>query len=213
MTRTPVTGADVSRAVDLTANALREAPAEVWARQAGPMDCDCWDALDHLNNGLFSYALRLAPQVPYLQGRPTIVWQRPGEQPLPIITDRESGPEAGIEALLMMGGLVAAVVDARPPTARSWHIWGTADPEGFAAMGVVETLAHAFDLTQGLKVPFAAPGDLVAPALARLFPEAPQGTDPWATMLWATGRGELEGRERVSPDWQWHSAPLDEEPA
>jgi hypothetical protein len=166
--------------------------------------------LDHLNNGLFSYALRLAPQVPYLQGRSTIVWQRPGEQPLPIITDRESGPEAGIEALLMMGGLVAAVVDARPASARAWHIWGTADPEGFAAMGVVETLAHAFDLTQGLGVDFEAPGDLVAPALARLFPEAPADTDPWPTLLWATGRGELAGHAKRSPDWTWHSAPLEE---
>ncbi|WP_205325545.1 hypothetical protein [Glycomyces sp. YM15] len=211
MTRTLVTGPDVERAVDLTAGALRNAPAEAWDDQAGPMDCSCWDALDHLNNGLFSYALRLAPQVPYLQGRPTIVWQRPGEQPLPIITDRESGPEAGIEALLMMGGLVAAVVDARPASARAWHIWGTADPEGFAAMGVVETLAHAFDLTQGLGVDFEAPADLVAPALARLFPEAPADTDPWPTLLWATGRGELAGHAKRGPDWTWHGAPLDED--
>lgn len=211
MSRTPVTGPDVERAVDLTAAALRGAPAGAWANRAGPMDCDCWDALDHLNNGLFSYALRLAPQVPYVQGRPTIVWQRPGEQPLPLITDRESGPEAGIEVLLMVGGLVAAVVDARPATARSWHIWGMGDPEGFAAMGVVETLAHAFDLAQGLGVDFEPPADLVAPALARLFPEAPADTDPWATLLWATGRGELEGHVKRGPDWSWHSAPLEED--
>ena len=210
MPRTLVTGADVERAVALTAEALRAAPAEAWDGQAGPMDCDCWDALDHLNNGLFSYALRMAPTVPYMQGRPTIVWQRAGEQPLPIVTDRAAGPEAGIEALLMMGGLIAAVVDTRPASARAWHIWGTADPEGFAAMGVVETLAHAFDLAQGLGVPFEPPGDLVAVGLARLFPEAPRDTDPWTTLLWATGRGELDGHERRGPDWSWHSAPLDE---
>jgi hypothetical protein len=210
MPRTLVTGADVERAVGLTAEALRAAPAEAWDGQAGPMDCDCWDALDHLNNGLFSYALRMAPTVPYMQGRPTIVWHRAGEQPLPIVTDRAAGPEAGIEALLMMGGLVAAVTDARPASARAWHVWGTADPEGFAAMGVVETLAHAFDLTQGLGVPFAPPRELAAVGLARLFPEAPSDTDPWATLLWATGRGELDGFEQRGPDWSWHSAPLDE---
>ncbi|MDA1359675.1 hypothetical protein O1R50_08575 [Glycomyces luteolus] len=211
MSRTPVAGTDVERAVALAAEALRPAPAEAWDAQAGPMDCSCWDAMDHLNNGVFSYALRLAPQVPYLQGRPTIVWQRPGEQPLPLITDREAGPEAGIEVLLMAGGLVSAVVDARSATARAWHIWGTADPEGFAAMGVVETLAHAFDLTQGLGVDFEAPADLVAPAMARLFPEAPADTDPWPTLLWATGRGELDGHAKRGPDWTWHSAPLDED--
>ncbi|MCC3765271.1 hypothetical protein K3N28_19615 [Glycomyces sp. TRM65418] len=208
MARTPVTGTDVERAVALTAETLRTAPAEAWNAQAGPMDCDCWEALDHLNNGLFSYALRLAPPVPYVEGRPTILWHRPGAHPFPITTDREAGPEARIEALLMMGGLVAAVVDTRPPAARAWHIWGVGDPEGFAAMGVVETLAHAFDLAQGLGVPFEPPADLVAPALARLFPEAPTDTDPWRTLLWATGRGGLEGHERRGPDWAWHSAPL-----
>jgi hypothetical protein len=209
MSRTPVTGADVQRAVAITADALRPAPAEAWDAQAGPMDCSCWDALDHLNNGVFSYALRLAPPVPYMQGRPTIVWERPGALARPLVTDREAGPEAAIEVLLMAGGLVAAVVDAKPATARAWHIWGTADPEGFAAMGVVETLAHAFDLTQGLCLEFEAPADLVAPALARLFPEAPADTDPWPTLLWATGRGELDGFERRGPDWTWHAAPFE----
>ena len=199
MSRTPVTGADVERAVALTAEALCPAPAEAWDAQAGPMDCSCWDALDHLNNGVFSYATRLVPPVPYVRGRPTILWARPGAQPLPLVTDRADGPAAMIEVLLMVGGLVAAVVDTRPATARAWHIWGTADPEGFAAMGVVETLAHAFDLTQGLGLDFEAPAELVAPALARLFPEAPADTDPWPTLLWATGRGELEGRGQAGP--------------
>ena len=213
MTRTPVTGADVSRAVDLTANALREAPAEDWARQAGPMGCDCWDALDHLNNGLFSYALRLAPQVPYLQGRPTIVWQRPGEQPLPIITDRESGPEAGIEALLMMGGLVAAVVDARPPTAAVLAHLGHRRPRGLRGDGRGRNARARLRPHAGAEGAVRGAGRSGGPGAGAAVPEAPQGTDPWATMLWATGRGELEGRERVSPDWQWHGAPLDEAPA
>jgi len=210
MSRTPVVGADVEQAVGVTAEALRTAPVEAWANRAGPMDVDCWDALDHLNNGLFSYALRMAPPVPYVKGRPTILWERPGDLPRPIATDRAAGPEAGIEVLLMMGGLVAAVTDARPSSARSDHVWGRTDPEGFAAMGVVETLAHAFDLTEGLGVAFAPPGGLVAKGLARLFPEAPTDTDPWATLLWATGRGELDGFERRGDDWSWHSAPLGE---
>lgn len=212
MLRTPVTGADVERAVALTAEALRPAPAAAWDAQAGPMDCSCWDAMDHLNNGVFSYATRLAHPVPWVPGmpdRPTIRWERPGAQSRPLVTDRADGPAAAIEVLLTAGGLVAAVVETRPATARAWHIWGTADPEGFAAMGVVETLAHAFDLTQGLGIALAAPADLVAPALARLFPEAPKDTDPWATLLWATGRGELDGFAKRGPDWSWHSAPLD----
>ncbi|WP_197717408.1 hypothetical protein [Glycomyces terrestris] len=210
MTRTPVTGDHVIEAVAITAVALGEGAEEAWSNQAGPMEASCWDALAHLHNGLFSYALRLSAPVPWMPGTPTILWERPGDLPLPIHFDRTEGPAAGIEVLTMMGGLVAVTVDARGPAERAWHIWGVADPEGFAAMGVVETLAHAFDLTQGLGVDFEAPEDLVAPALARLFPEAPLDTDPWRTLLWATGRGELEGFARRGPDWSWHAAPLEE---
>jgi hypothetical protein len=213
MSRTPVTGAHVQRAVALTVEALREAPDNAWSNQAGPMAFDCWDTLDHLNNGLFSYALRLSPPVPYVEGGVPILWDRPGPSELarPIVCDRTDGPQALVSVLEAMGGLVAAMVDARPPSVRAYHIWGVADPEGFAAMGVLETLAHGFDLTQGLGVPLEAPADLLVPALARLFPEAPTDTDPWRTMLWATGRGELDGREHRGPDWAWHSAPLDGE--
>ncbi|MEU6859207.1 hypothetical protein AB0B28_10110 [Glycomyces sp. NPDC046736] len=209
MTRTRVTGAMVEAAVAFTAEALRGAPEEAWGNRAGPMDCDCWDALDHLNNGVFSYAFRLAPPVPE-EWRPSILWDRGGDRPLPIVTDRELGPEAGLAVLLNVGGLVSAVVETRPDSARAFHVWGTADPEGFAAMGVVETLAHAFDIATGLGVECSPPAELVAPALARLFPEAPTGTDPWPTLLWATGRGELDGFERRGSDWTWHGAPLPE---
>ncbi|HEX2142922.1 MAG TPA: hypothetical protein VHG10_00285 [Glycomyces sp.] len=210
MSRTPVTGADVEQAVALTAAALREAPENAWKNEAGSMGLDCWDTLDHLNNGLFSYALRLAPPVPYIEGGVPLLWDRPGpkEQARPIIADRTDGPGALVILLEAMGGLVAAMVDARPPTVRAWHIWGVTDPEGFAAMGVVETLVHAFDLTEGLGVKFEPPADLVVPAMARLFPDAPTDTPPWLTLLWATGRGLLEGCEPVGPDWAWHSAPL-----
>jgi hypothetical protein len=210
MSRTPVKGADVERAVALAAAALREAPEKAWSNRAGPMELDCWDTMDHLNNGMFSYALRLSPPVPYVEGGVPLLWDRPGPQELarPIVADRTDGPEALVVLLEAMGGLVSAMVDARPSSVRAYHIWGIADPEGFAAMGVAETLAHAFDLTQGLGVTFAAPADLVRPALARLFPEAPTHTDPWQTLLWATGRGELDGHKRRGPDWSWHSAPL-----
>jgi hypothetical protein len=202
----------VERAVALTVTALREAPDKAWSNQAGPMEFNCWDTLDHLNNGLFSYALRLSPPVPYVEGGVPILWDRPGPAELarPIVCDRADGPQAQVSILEAMGGLVAAMVHARPPTVRAYHIWGIADPEGFAAMGVAETLAHGFDLTQGLGLPFEAPGELLRPALARLFPEAPSETEPWPTLLWAMGRGELEGREKRGPDWAWHSAPLDE---
>ena len=211
MSRTPVTGDDVEQAVRLTAAALGEAPAAAWDRQAGPMECSCWDAVEHLNNGMFSYALRLAPATPRARGGVPIRWERPGDDGplLPIAGDRSGGPAVQLEILEAMGGLVAGMVRSRSPEVRAWHVWGVADPEGFAAMGVVETLVHAFDLTAGLGVAWDPPAELCRRGLARLFPDAPTDTEPWPTLLWATGRGELPGRGPVGPDWQWHAAPLD----
>ncbi|GAB3661962.1 hypothetical protein [Glycomyces tarimensis] len=212
MSRTIVTGEDVELAVHLTAQTLGEAPAEAWDRQAGPMECSCWDAIDHLNNGMFSYALRLAPPTPRVPGGVPLLWERPGvDGPLlPITGDRSKGPATQLELLVAMGGLVSGMARGRTPDVRAWHIWGVADPEGFAAMGVAETILHAFDLAEGLGLEWHPPADLCARTLARLFPDAPTDTEPWPTLLWAAGRGDLPGHEPVGPDWQWHSAPLSE---
>ena len=104
------------------------------------------------------------------------------------------------------GALLVAMVRTTPASVRSYHGFGVSDPEGFGAMGVVETLVHAHDLAAGLGLPWEPPADLCARALARLFPEAPADTPPWPTLLWATGRGELPGRARPT-EWRWHGEP------
>jgi hypothetical protein len=43
----------------------------------------------------------------------------------------------------------------------------------------------------------------------RLFPSAPTGTPRWETVLWATGRCELDGYAPVGEDWRWYGAPRD----
>ena len=51
--------------------------------------------------------------------------------------------------------------------------------------------------------------DVCARVLARMFPEHDlSGVDPWDGLLWATGRADLPGRNRVGPGWRWHGAPL-----
>jgi hypothetical protein len=94
------------------------------------------------------------------------------------------------------------MVRTTPPDVRSYHGFGISDAEGFAAMGIVETLVHTYDLAGGLGLEWEPPAGLCARVLARLFPNAPEGTDPWPTLLWATGRWELPGHARVTK-WQW----------
>ncbi len=73
-------------------------------------------------------------------------------------------------------------------------------------MGVVETLVHTHDLAGGLGLAWAPPAGLCSTALARLFPDAPVTTDPWLTLLWATGRATLPGHPRPAT-WRWNGTP------
>ncbi|MGW0763859.1 hypothetical protein ACWD1Y_46720, partial [Streptomyces sp. NPDC002814] len=84
---------------------------------------------------------------------------------------------------------------------------GPCDPEGFAAMGVAETLLHTYDITQGLSVDWPPPAPLSAAVLNRLFPATPPG-DPTQVLLWCTGRGELDGFPRQT-SWRWEAARSD----
>jgi len=43
-----------------------------------------------------------------------------------------------------------------------------------------------------------------------MFPWAPTDTPPWPTLLWATGRAELDGQEFLGESWIWHSDLLEE---
>jgi hypothetical protein len=79
-------------------------------------------------------------------------------------------------------------------------------------MGCVETLLHGEDIAQGLGLSIDPPREVCARVLARLFPEAAHdltNLDPWAALLWSTGRIELPGHPRLE-QWRWHGSPLAE---
>ncbi|MEV8566287.1 hypothetical protein AB0436_12045 [Streptomyces sp. NPDC051322] len=204
----PVTADDLQSAVRLAVTTLRDAPPSAWDRNAGSLEWDCWETVEHLSDDLFAYAAQLGPQVPPLDGEVPFVWKsrRPGGPANVIHADRAGGPEGLLQVLEASGALLVAMVRTTAPTVRSYHGFGVSDPEGFAAMGVVETLVHTHDLAEGLGLAFCAPDDLCARVLARLFPDAPDSADRWSTLLWATGRTELPGRPRLTT-WRWYGAP------
>lgn len=212
--RTPVNAADVEYAVALVIAAFRRAhDGADWHTPAGTLTWDCWETAEHLVDDLLQYASQLGPATPPTTKDTPYRYAplRPGGPANAVFVDRANGAEGLFAALEATAGMLAALVTLRPPHVRAFHGYGVADPEGFAAMGVVETLVHGHDVASGLGVAFTPPPDLCARALGRLFPEAPTGTDPWATLLWSTGRGPLPGHASREPDWRWHSAPLEGE--
>lgn len=206
----PVTADDVDEAVRLAVGALSGVPEERWGRPAGSLEWDCWETAEHLADDLFAYAAQLGPRIPPLERYVPFlaVGRRPGGPLNTVFADRAAGPAGLLGVLEASGALLVAMVRTRPGEFRAYHPAGVSDPEGFAAMGVVEILVHAHDIAAGLGVEFAPPAGLCARALARLFPEVPAGADAWQSLLWATGRAELPDRPRLS-SWKWDSTVRD----
>lgn len=178
--------------------AMREALSEVrdrsWEVPAGDLDWSCRATAAHVADDLFSYASQVIAQ--------------PAEGYLPIeaVVDPAATNTEILSAVSMCGRLLANAVQLADPGARGWHPYGTSDPDGFAAMGVVEVLVHTFDITQGLGIEWTPPAALCEPVLERLFPKAPSG-DPIAVLLYACGRKPLEDLQlpRLS-EWTWDSS-------
>lgn len=206
----PVTADDLDHAVQLAIATLREAPPAAWDTAAGSLEWTCWETVEHLNDDLFAYAAQLGPRTPPSDGNIPFVWEsrRPGGPANAIHVDRTAGPAGLLLALEATGALLVAMVRTTPTTVRAHHGYGASDPEGFAAMGIVETLVHTHDLAAGLGLLWDPPADLCSRVLARLFPDAPSTTEPWPTLLWATGRGDLPDRPRLTT-WRWYGAPRD----
>ncbi|MEU1018757.1 hypothetical protein [Streptomyces sp. NPDC005898] len=207
----PVTADDVTRAVRLAVAVLRRAPDDAdWGAKAGGLDWDCWETGEHLADDLFAYAAQLGPEHPPQDEVVPFHWvsRTPGGPANVTLADPAAGPAGLLMVVEACGALLTAMVATTPPAVRAHHGFGTSDPEGFAAMGVVETLVHTYDIAHGLGIgdTWSPPGELCARVLHRLFPDAPTDTDPWATLLWATGRGELPGRARLT-QWRWYGAP------
>lgn len=208
MSRSHVTADDLDRAVQLALAALREAPPGAWEGKAGSLEWDCWETVEHLSDDLFAYAAQLGPRKPPLDTHVPFTWEsrRPGGPVNTIHADRAAGPDGLLQVLDASGALLVAMVRTTAPEVRAHHVFGVSDPEGFAAMGIVETLVHTHDLAEGLGLAWDPPGDLCSRVLARLFPDAPDSTDPWPTLLWATGRAELPGHARRTT-WRWYGEP------
>ncbi|MBG0562887.1 maleylpyruvate isomerase N-terminal domain-containing protein [Actinoplanes aureus] len=201
----PVTSADVRLATDLAITALEPAADRDWQVPAGDLTWTVWETVEHIADDLFAYAGQVAARRPALKAYVPFGYRRRPDGPaLTVYAQPDAGVAGLLDVLDASGGLLAAQVQVAPRQARAFHPMGVADPEGFAAMGVVEVLAHTHDVAAGLGLPWNPPDDLCDRVLWRIFPQAP--LDGWAALLWATGRAELPGRPRQR-EWRWYAAP------
>ncbi|QGV78955.1 GNAT family N-acetyltransferase [Streptomyces ficellus] len=196
---------DIDEAVAVTAAALRGVADRDWSGPAAGLDWSCYDTAVHIAGDFTGYATQLT-------GRSTDSYV-----PFEIGADPGTPPAGLVRVIEATGGLLSAAVRTTPQDVTAWHPYGMAGADGFAAMGVVEALLHTYDILGALGEPgWRAPGHLAARVLDRLFPHAPRdldatetatATDPWRTLLWATGRAGLGDLPRPAV-WRWYAAPV-----
>lgn len=204
--RGPVTAADVDHAVSLALTTLGKAEAPDWHAPAGTLEWDCWETVEHMSDDLFAYAAQLGPKRPPLSKPVPFACsaRRLGGPRGAIFADPDAGPDGLLQVFEAAGALLTAMVATAVPVSAGPRPFGVEDPAGFAAAaGVVEVVVHTHDVSQTFGLSWAPTDDLCGRALGRMFPDAPTDTEPWPTLLWATGRGQLAGHPAVT-SWRWY---------
>ncbi|MFJ6074330.1 GNAT family N-acetyltransferase [Streptomyces sp. NPDC093065] len=188
-------GERVEEAVTGAVALLRTATDRDWkGTRAGRLAWDCLYTAEHIASDLIAYAGQLA-------GRATEAYV-----PFELTLEEGTGNEGVLQVIETTGALLAAAVRTTPREVRAFHPYPfrSANREGFAAMGIAEVLLHTHDIAEGLGLAHEPPAELCTDVLTRIFPRVRPGADPWRTLLWATGRGDLSGRPPVT-EWRWHN--------
>ncbi|MBV7696745.1 GNAT family N-acetyltransferase [Streptomyces sp. TRM70350] len=191
-------GEQVQQAVASAVAVLRTATDRDWrAVNAGRLTWSCRETAEHIASDLLAYAGQLA-------GRAQDAYV-----PFEITLDGDGGLDPAdndgvLHVIETTGALLTAAIRTTPREVRAFHPYPfrSANRDGFAAMGVAEVLLHTHDIAEGLGLAHDPPAELCTFVLGTIFPHVRPATDPWRTLLWATGRGDLPGRAPVT-DWRW----------
>ncbi|MGW1542932.1 GNAT family N-acetyltransferase [Streptomyces sp. NPDC002309] len=192
-------GEKVLQAVEGAVAVLRTATDRDWrAVDAGRTTWSCRTTAEHVASCLLAYAGQLAGRArdAYVPFEITLDGSEDALDP--------AGNEGVLQVIATTGALLSAAIRTTPREVRAFHPYPfrSANREGFAAMGVAEVLLHTHDIAQGLGLAYEPPAGLCAYVLGTIFPHVQPAADPWPTLLWATGRGDLPGRAPVT-DWRW----------
>lgn len=195
--RKVVTAQDVRASTEYVIEALKHVPGDLWLQEPEGMEWSRHFTLRHCIE-VFGFLSRLLANGESITSRTPRTPLDPGIE----IQDL-------LNALPLWGEVLIRVSEASSSSTRGWHPWGSPDPEGYLAQACNEMLLHGHDITHGLEVEVHPSEDLCDRLLNRLYPWAPPEAPRWTTMLWVSGRGELEGQMRIT-SWKAHVAPLSE---
>jgi len=189
----------MSRCIDLLPDAARDctraltryADRDWTAVSAADLEWSCWATAHHIVDDLYFYAGQV------------IYGRSEGYFCTELAFDDSADPPRAIEALGIHAELLRRITATADPGTRAYHTYGVSDPEGFAAMGIVEALIHTYDMVRGMSADdsWRPSPELAAAVLDRLFPDAPAG-DSVDVLLYSCGRTALGDRPRLH-EWRW----------
>lgn len=197
MTRQPVTPEDLIACGVAARDALAQLNDAQWGEKPPNMDWTRFIICSHICGASQFYATQLAV------GSDTYT-------PTVRLDEAAMKSEEMPELVRSQTALLAKVARGVPADVRAWHRSGLPDIEGFLAMGCAEVLLHCWDAVQGTGIKFVGDEGLSDRVLQRLFPWSPTDTPRWQTLLFATGRGDLDGFDSPGERWMWHSNLLTE---
>jgi hypothetical protein len=184
--------ADLPAAASASVAALAGYTDRDWQQvPAADLEWSCWKTTLHIVDCLYFYTMQ-------------VVYSPPdGYLCTELDLDDSASPLRLLTALTVHAELLHRITRSADPGGRAHHVYGASDPAGFAAMGVVETLIHTYDLVRGLNPAdqWRPPAPLAEPVIARLFPHAPTG-DPTEVLLYCCGRAALGTMPRQT-QWRW----------
>jgi hypothetical protein len=194
---TPVTGDDVLEAAELVERTLEAHLGADWNAVVPGLDFTVASVVAHAARAMLWYSVNL--------------WSGNARAAFEVRVPDDTPNDRLLTSVTAAARALAAGIDAAPADTRGFHLFGSPDPGGFAAMGCDELLIHGDDAARGLGVAFRADRRLATAVLGRVFPwhELGPHDDPWEVLLWANGRRDLPGRDHQER-WRWHSAPLSE---
>jgi hypothetical protein len=166
---------------------------------ARDLDLSCRDTFSHAVDCLHYYACLVAT-----------ARIEPGGTPYELVPRPRTKAEDLVRGLPTYGGMLAAVVEAADPDSRAYHAYGVSDPAGFAAMGALEVVVHAYDIVAGFGGTWRPPRDVATAVVDRLFhaEESSLGAfGPADALLWCCGRIPIPGRPRRDESWRWDGRP------
>lgn len=199
-----VTAQDLLRTTDDVLDRLRSASDADWTVPATGLIWTCRETVEHMADALFTLAGQLGPRPP-VDGWVPFGFSRRRENGLAstVYAIEDTPPGQVCQVVDATAGFLAALVETRPASWRAFTIWGgQADPEAFGAMGIAELLVHLYDVSAPLGIDWKPDEDLCDRVLRRLSTDAPTDTPRAQTLLWATGRADVDGRERLT-EWAW----------